>query len=115
VYAQGERRAIEAELNIEPRFFDDPEKLRNKLIGIDKYLTARLTDARLNSTNENLPVEQRKAHAKIATTLKNFLPKLGVPEKIYTIKALQDFTKKNPPGTPFLWNGSEVRVTKGAE
>lgn len=115
VFAQREREAIETELNIEPRFFDDPEKLRNKLIGIDKYLTARLTDARLNATNENLPVEQRKAHAQIVTTLKNFLPKLGIPQKIYTIKALQDFTRKNPPGTPFLWNGSEVRVTKGAE
>lgn len=115
VYAQGERAAIEGELNIEPRFFDDPEKLRNKLIGINTYLTRRLTDAQTNATNANLPVEQRKAHAKIVTDIKNFLPKLGIPTQIYTIKELQRFTAANPAGTPFLWNGSDLRVTKGAQ
>lgn len=115
VYAQGERAAIENELNIEPRFFDDPEKLRNKLVGINTYLTRRLTDAQSNATNANLPVEQRKAHAKIVTDINNFLPKLGVPAQIYTIKELQRFTAANPPGTPFLWNGSDLRVTKGAQ
>jgi hypothetical protein len=115
VYAQGERSAIEKELDLDPRFFDDPAKLRNKLIGIEAYLTKRLTDAQANASNANLPVEQRKDHTKIVTAIQNFLPKLGVPPKLYTIKALQDFTKKSPPGTPFLWNGSDLRVTKGAE
>jgi len=115
VYAQGERSAIEKELDLDPRFFDDPAKLRNKLIGIDSYLTKRLTDAQANASNANLPVDQRKEHTKIVTTIQNFLPKLGIPPKLYTIKALQDFTKKSPPGTPFLWNGSDLRVTKGAE
>jgi hypothetical protein len=115
VYAQGERAAIEGELNIEPRFFDDPEKLRNKLVGINTFLTKRLADARANATNANLPVEQRKEHTKIVTSIQNFLPKLGIPAQIYTIKELQRFTAANPPGTPFLWNGSDLRVTKGAQ
>lgn len=115
VYAQGERAAIESELNIEPRFFDDPAKLRNKLIGINAFLTKRLADAQANSTNANLPVEQNKDYAKIVTSIQNFLPKLGIPAQIYTIKELQRFTAANPPGTPFLWNGSDLRVTKGAQ
>jgi len=115
VYAQREREAIEAELNIEPRFFDDPEKLRNKLIGINAFLTKRLADAQANATNANLPVEQNKDNAKVVTSIQNFLPKLGIPTQIYTIKELQRFTAANPPGTPFLWNGSDLRITKGAQ
>ena len=115
VYAQGERAAIEGELNIEPRFFDDPEKLRNKLVGINAFLTKRLSDAQANATNANLPVDQRKEHTKIVTSIQNFLPKLGIPAQIYTIKELQRFTAANPPGTPFLWNGSDLRITKGAQ
>ena len=106
VYAQGERSAIETELNIEPRFFDDPAKLRNKLIGIDNFLIGRVEDARRNATNSNIPVDQRKEYIRIATSIENFRPKLGVPVRIFTIKELQ----KLPSGTPFLWNGTDPRV-----
>ena len=106
VYAQSERKAIEDELNVEPRFFDDPAKLRNKLIGIDNFLMGRLRDAERNSTNSTLPVDQRKEHARIKTLIENFRPKLGVPVRIYTIKEVQ----KLDSGTPFLWNGSDLRV-----
>jgi hypothetical protein len=106
VYAQGERSAIETELNIEPRFFDDPAKLRNKLIGIDNFLVGRVEDARRNATNSNIPVDQRKEYIRIATSIENFRPKLGVPVRIFTIKELQ----KLPSGTPFLWNGTDPRV-----
>jgi hypothetical protein len=106
VYAQTERKAIENELNVEPRFFDDPEKLRNKLIGIDNFLLGRMRDSERNSTNANIPVDQRKEHARIKTLIENFRPKLGIPVRIYTIKEVQ----KLAPGTPFLWNGSDLRV-----
>ena len=106
VYAQSERRAIEDELNVEPRFFDDPAKLRNKLIGIDNFLFGRIRDAERNSTNANLPVDQRKEHARVKTLIENFRPKLGIPVRIYTIKEVE----KLAPGTPFLWNGSDLRV-----
>jgi hypothetical protein len=106
VYAQTERKAIENELNVEPRFFDDPEKLRNKLIGIDNFLLGRIRDAERNSTNANLPVDQRKEHARVKTLIENFRPKLGIPVRIYTIKEVEKLT----PGTPFLWNGSDLRV-----
>lgn len=106
VYAQSERAAIENELDIEPRFFDDPAKLRNKLIGIDDYLLGRIRDAERNYKNRNIPVSQRKEHLRIKTLIENFRPKLGIPVRIYTIEEAQ----KLAPGTPFLWNGTELRV-----
>lgn len=106
VYAQTERQAIEKELNVEPRFFDDPAKLRNKLIGIDNFLLGRLRDAERNSINPDIPVSQQKDNVKVKTLIENFRPKLGVPVRIYTIKEVQ----KLAPGTPFLWNGSDLRV-----
>lgn len=115
VFAQKEREAIESELKLEPKVFDDPANLRNTLIGINNYLIGRLADSKANATNANLPVEQRKEHTKIVTSIQDFLPKLGIPPYIYTIKELQRFTAANPPGTPFLWNGSDLRVTKGAQ
>jgi hypothetical protein len=108
VYAQGERSAIETELNIEPRFFDDPAKLRNKLIGIDNFLVGRVEDARRNATNSNIPVDQRKEYVRIATSIENFRPKLGVPVRVFTIKEVE----KLPSGTPFLWNGTDLQVRK---
>lgn len=115
VYAQGERIDIKRDLNLDPRFMDDPAKLRNKLVGLHTYLNKRLVDAQANATNETLPVKQRQEYSQFATTIKDFLPKLGIPAQIYTIKELQRFTAANPPGTPFLWNGSDLRVTKGAQ
>ena len=106
VYAQSERKAIEDELNVEPRFFDDLAKLRNKLIGIDNFLLGRIRDAERNFANSGLPVEQRKEFARVKTLIENFRPKLGIPTRIYTIKEVE----KLAPGTPFLWNGSDLRV-----
>lgn len=106
VYAQREMGAIEAELDLDPRFWDDPEKLRNKLIGIDNFLLGRLQDARRNATNENIPVDQRKDYIKIATAIENFRPKMGVPISVYT----REDALALPKGTVFLWNGKLIHT-----
>jgi hypothetical protein len=106
VYAQGERKSIESELDIEPRFFDDPAKLRNKLIGIDDYLLGRYNDSKTNSTNSNLPAKDRQEYLRIGKLIENFRPKLGVPVRVYSIEEVN----KLPPNTPFLWNGTDARV-----
>ena len=106
VYAQGERKSIESELDIEPRFFDDPAKLRNKLIGIDDYLLGRYNDSKTNATNSNLPAKDRQEYLRIGKLIENFRPKLGVPVRVYSIEEVN----KLPPNTPFLWNGTDARV-----
>lgn len=111
VYAQGERKDIKGDLNLDPRFMDDPAKLRNKLRGVYKYLSGRLRDAEINSNNPNIPVSQQKEYIQFATTIRDFIPKLGIPPEIYTNKELERFHANNPPGTPFYWNGKELRFT----
>jgi len=106
VYAQGERKSIESELDIEPRFFDDPAKLRNKLIGIDNYLLGRLQDAKKGKDDENLFVKDRQDFMRTIKLIEDFRPKLGVPVRAYSI----DEVNKLPSGTPFLWNGTDARV-----
>jgi hypothetical protein len=106
VYAQGERKSIESELDIEPRFFDDPAKLRNKLIGIDDYLLGRYNDSKTNATNSNLPAKDRQEYLRIGKLIENFRPKLGVPVRVYSIEEVNNL----PPNTPFLWNGTDFRV-----
>jgi hypothetical protein len=106
VYAQGERKSIEDELDIEPRFFADPAKLRNKLIGIDNFLLGRLQDAIRGKDDENLHVRDRQDFMRTIKLIEDFRPKLGVPVRVYSI----DEVNKLPSGTPFLWNGTDARV-----
>ena len=106
VYAQGERKDIESELGIKPKFFDDPAKLRNRLIGIDNFLLGKYNDAKINATNSNLPVKDRQDYLRISKLIEDFRPKLGVPVRVYSI----DEVNKLPSGTPFLWNGNDARV-----
>lgn len=105
-YAEGERKAIEAEVDIGPRFFDDAEGLRNRIVGIDDFLAKKQTEAEREGYNEQLPVETRRAYRSAAQSIASFRAVLGVPVRIYDIEDVKRLT----PGTPFLWNGTEQRV-----
>ena len=105
-YAEGERKAIEAEVDIGPRFFDDAEGLRNRIVGIDDFLAKKQTEAEREGYNEQLPVETRRSYRSAAQSIASFRGVLGVPIRIYNI----DDVRSLPPGTPFLWNGTEPRV-----
>jgi hypothetical protein len=105
-YAEGERKAIEAEVDIGPRFFDDAEGLRNRIVGIDDFLAKKQTEAEREGYNEQLPVETRRSYRSAAQSIASFRGVLGVPIRVYNI----DDVRSLPPGTPFLWNGTEPRV-----
>ena len=105
-YAEGERKAIEAEVDIGPRFFDDAEGLRNRIVGIDDFLAKKQTDAEREGFNEQLPVDTRRAYRTAAQSIADFRKILGVPIRVYSI----DDVRALPSGTPFLWNGTEPRV-----
>lgn len=105
-YAEGERLQIQAEVDIGPRFFDDAEGLRNRIVGIDDFLARKQTDAEREGFNDRLPVETQRDYRSAAKAIANFRKILGVPIRIYNI----DDVRSLPPGTPFLWNGTEPRV-----
>lgn len=105
-YAEGERLQIQAEVDIGPRFFDDAEGLRNRIIGIDDFLARKQTDAEREGFNDRLPVQTQRDYRSAAKAIADFRKILGVPIRIYNI----DDVRALPPGTPFLWNGTEQRV-----
>lgn len=107
-YPEGERKAIESEVDIGPRFFDDAEGLRNRTIGIDDFLAKKQAEAEREGYNEQLPLDTRRAYRTAAQSIANFRTILGVPIRIYNIEDV----KQLAPGTPFLWNGTEQRVKR---
>ena len=102
-YPVSEMQAIEKEIDIAPAFFDNPNSLGNRLIGIEDFLNQRLKAAEVDAVNPNFPVASRQAALDEIKELKNFNKVAGIPPRAYTIEEVQAL----PRGTNFLWNGKE--------
>jgi hypothetical protein len=107
-YPVSEMQAIEKEIDIAPAFFDNPNSLGNRLIGIEDFLNQRLKAAEVDSVNPNFPVASRQAALDEIKELKNFNKVAGIPPRVYTIEGVQAL----PSGTNFLWNGKESKWKK---
>jgi hypothetical protein len=101
-------QAIEKEIDIAPAFFDNPNSLGNRLIGIEDFLNQRLKAAEADSVNPDFPVASRQAALDEIKELKNFNKVAGIPPRVYTIEEVQAL----PSGTNFLWNGRESKWKK---
>lgn len=102
-YPVSEMQAIEKEIDIAPAFFDNPDSLGNRLIGIEDFLNQRLKAAQKDAVNPNFPVASRQAALDEIKELKNFSKVAGIPPRVYTIEEVQAL----PSGTNFLWNGKK--------
>ena len=107
-FSETERKEIKNEIDIGPRFFDNPDSLRNRIIGIDEFLRKKLTDASAQISDPSLPVKIRQDATDRATDIQKFLSTLGVPVRVYSLEDV----KALPTGTPFLWNGTEPRTKR---
>ena len=107
-YPVSEMQAIEKEIDIAPAFFDNPNSLGNRLIGIEDFLNQRLKAAERDSANPDFPVASRQAALDEIKELKNFNKVAGIPPRVYTIEEVQAL----PSGTNFLWNGRESKWKK---
>jgi hypothetical protein len=107
-YPVSEMQAIEKEIDIAPAFFDNPNSLGSRLIGIEDFLNQRLKSAEVDSVNPNFPVASRQAALDEIKELKNFSKVSGIPPRVYTIEEVQAL----PSGTNFLWNGRESKWKK---
>ena len=107
-YPVSEMQAIEKEIDIAPAFFDNPNSLGNRLIGIEDFLNQRLKAAEVDAVNPNFPVASRQAALDEIKELKNFNKVAGIPPRVYTIEEVQAL----PSGTNFLWNGKESKWKK---
>jgi len=96
-----EMEAIEREIDIAPAFFDNPNSLGSRLIGIEDFLKQRLKDAQGDANNPEYPVASQQAALDEIKELKNFLKVAGVPVRVYSLEEVEAL----PFGTNFLWNG----------
>jgi len=104
-YPVSEMQAIEKEIDIAPAFFDNPNSLGNRLIGIEDFLNQRLKAAQRDANDPNYPVASQQAALDEIKELKNFSKVAGIPPRIYTIEEVQAL----PSGTNFLWNGTDSK------
>jgi hypothetical protein len=96
-----EMQAIEKEIDIAPAFFDNPNSLGSRLVGIEDFLNQRLKAAQKDANDPNYPVASRQAALDEIKELKNFLKVAGVPVRVYSLEEVEAL----PFGTNFLWNG----------
>jgi hypothetical protein len=68
-----EMQAIEKEIDIAPAFFDNPNSLGSRLVGIEDFLNQRLKAAQKDANNPEYPVASRQAALDEIKELKNFL------------------------------------------
>ena len=78
-YAEGERKAIQAEISIQPGAFRSVEGLNARLTEIKSALERRLEIAERSAVNYDLPRDARQAAAQTAESVKIFLSELGEP------------------------------------
>lgn len=106
-FPEGERKAIENELDISTRFWDSPTALRNRLTGIDNFLAIRLEVAKEGAYNDTLPKETRQAYRSAANDITKFRDIL-MPRRASTAEEVESL----PSGTRFIWTDGTVRVRK---
>jgi hypothetical protein len=107
-YPVSEMQAIEKEIDIAPAFFDNPNSLGNRLIGIEDFLNQRLKAAQRDANDPNYPVASQQAALDEIKELKNFNKVAGIPPRVYTIEEVLAL----PSGTNFLWNGKVSKWKK---
>lgn len=105
-YAEGERKAIEAEININPTVFDTPNAFRDRLIAIDQALEVRERNAFETARSASVGRDERIQSMNVLNALVQFRQNLGVPVRVKTAEE----AKKLPPGTPFIDPQGNVRT-----
>ncbi|CAB4140183.1 hypothetical protein UFOVP669_13 [uncultured Caudovirales phage] len=106
-YMATEMAAIEKEVDLSGKVFDNPTAYAQRLIGIDEALERRIKDETKIIQNPRTPLEQRKSAESVINVIQNFRQTLGVPP---LVKSSQDAWKL-PPGTEFRTpSGQTLRV-----
>jgi len=106
-YAEGERKAIEQDISIDPRFMDNPTAYRDRLTAIDAALSVRQESAYRTATNPSVGGEERTHALNVLNGLVGFRSQLSVPPLVST----EAEYKNIPDGAKYRW-GNEV-LTKG--
>lgn len=109
-FAETERQQIQSQLDLMPKLWDNPTAYRTRLFTLDDYLI-RLQDQAIETAfNSQIPVKQRQEAREKATIIHNVRENIGSPLRIDRVDDPR--LQLVPPGTIFLWNGTEWRRTQ---
>lgn len=100
-YAEGERKAIRKEINLETGFFDRPEAYQQRLIAMDsKLLSLRKKNYRMGYENDSLGAEDRRNARLMVENIDAVRSMMGVPPIVTTTEQLRTFPKGHPVLVP---------------
>ena len=110
-YADAERKAIEAEIDIAPSAWDEPKAFKDRLIGITESLKQRRSNYLEKSESSKLSREQRSINAEKSLDMELFLRALGVPLlRFYSVEEAEKEIPGLPSGTRFILPDGSMAV-----
>ena len=101
-YAEGERQAIEREINISPRVFDNPQAFVDRLVGIDQALDIRYKNALKTAGSPKVSSIERRHAMNVANALENFRGNLLPPRFEKPDEGFENWRATAEPGSVFL-------------
>jgi hypothetical protein len=105
-----EQRRVEQRYRLLPDSFEDPYKLRNRMVAFDQEINASINELRASANNLSLSREQRRDADMRIQDLQSIRRKLNVPIVVNTNEEAMAL----PEGTIFLWKGTQLNVRRGA-
>jgi hypothetical protein len=109
-YAEGERKAIEGDIQIGPEAMSNPMAYRLRLVEVGKYIQEELKfNASVLKNPNGTTVQQRQQALQSTAHLDEFYSKLGLPQQVKSVEE----AKKLPPGTQFLDENWILRQVPG--
>jgi hypothetical protein len=102
-FGNTERQQIKDDLGLTSSIFQDPNKFRERLIGLNEILTQEIANTKKVVSDKNVPVETRKDAEKSLTELVNAKKFVNIP----TISSMEE-ARPYPVGSFFLYNGQIV-------
>lgn len=104
-FSEGERKAIEAEISIDPRLWDNPTAYRNRLVGIADALMQRERNLSETANSARVSITERRHAMDASNAIRQHLLSLGVPPRVRNEAEYNAL----PPGSRYIAPDGEVR------
>lgn len=99
-FNEGERKAIAADLEVEPKIWDNPSSFVERMVGIDRALEGYQRDAE-RALGSTISMERRRKEMDTLQTIIAFRSKL-MPKRMENDQQVVGFIQSAQPGTPFI-------------